>query len=280
MTMSDQDRRVLQALADARQQHGELAGLLDFYHDLYQVQFEAKVSLPEPEVHDDPAMRQRSAAGLPQLTFDQLGIEPEPFARLVARIGAVLARHNPAGEAERHEQPAPSEELGALAREVFETWDTLTSPKLEAERQPAVQEGPGYLPMMAVGFALAPYLQRAAEVILPRLDLSLWTKGICPVCGGQPNLALLEQSRGARQLVCSRCDGSWDYQRVGCPFCGSEAKQTYYLSQDGAHRLYVCPDCHRYLKTADLREIHRPVYPLVERLVLVGMDLAAATDFP
>jgi formate dehydrogenase maturation protein FdhE len=280
MTMSDQDRQVLQALADARQKHGELAGLLDFYHDLYQAQFEAKASLPEPEVRDDPAMRQRSAAGLPQLTFDQLGIEPEPFARLVDQIGAVLVRHNPAGETDCHEQSAPSEEMVALARQVFETWDTLTSPKLEAERQPGAKAEPSHLPMLAAGFALAPYLQRAAEAILPRLDLSLWTKGFCPVCGGQPNLALFEQSRGARQLVCSRCDGSWDYQRVGCPFCSSERKQTYYPSQDGAHRLYVCPDCHRYLKTADLREIHRPVYPLVERLILVGMDLAAAAARP
>ncbi len=214
------------------------------------------------------------------MTFDQLGIEPEPFARLVAQIGAVLAASQPGLGGRLPRAIAPSEGLVALARQVFETWDTLTAPKLDAEGQPGAQAEPDHLPMLAVGFALAPYLQRAAEAILPRLDLSLWTKGICPVCGGQPNLALFEQSRGARQLVCSRCDGSWDYQRVGCPFCGSEAKQTYYPSQDGAHRLYVCPDCHRYLKTADLREIHRPVYPLVERLVLVGMDLAAATDFP
>jgi len=271
--MSDQDRQVLQALADARQQHGELAGLLDFYHDLYQVQFEAKASLPTPEVRDDVAMRQRLAESVPQLTFDQLGIEPEPFARLVARISAVLVRHNPAWEIDSHEQPAA--ELAMLAREVFETWDTLTAPRLDLECQPGAQAGSGQLPMLAVGFALAPYLQQAAEVILPRLDLSLWAEGCCPVCGGQPNLALFEQSRGARQLLCSRCDGSWNYQRVGCPFCGSEAKQTYYPSQDGAHRLYICPDCHRYLKTADLREIQRPVHPLVERLVLVGMDLAA-----
>jgi formate dehydrogenase maturation protein FdhE len=275
MTTSDQDCRVLQALADARQQHGELAALLDFYHDLYQVQFEAKASLPEPKVHDDPAIRRRLAEGVPQLTFDQLGIEPESFARLVTRISAVLLRHNPAWQADRHAQPAPSEELVALARQVFETWDTLTAPKLDAEGQPGVQEGLDGLPMLAVGFALASYLQQAAEAILPRLDLSLWTKGYCPICGGRPNLALFEQSRGARQLICSRCDGSWDYQRVGCPFCGSEGKQTYYRSQDGAHRLYVCPDCHLYLKTVDLREIQRPVYPLVERLVLVGMDLAA-----
>ena len=273
MTVSDQDRRVLQVLADARQQHGELAGLLDFYHDLYQVQFEAKASLPKPEVGDDLAMRQRLAEGIPQLAFDQLGIEPEPFARLVDQIDAVLVRHNPTWEAGRHELPV--EGLVALAREVFETWDSLTSPKLDAEGETGAEEGSDRLQMLAVGLALAPYLQRAAEVILPRLDLSLWTKGVCPVCGGRPNLALFEQSRGARQLFCSRCDGSWSYQRVGCPFCGSGGKQTYYPSQDGAHRLYVCPDCHRYLKTVDLREIHRPVYPLVERLVLVGMDLAA-----
>ncbi len=273
MTMSDQDRQVLQALTDARQRHGELAELLDFYHDLYRVQFEAKASLPEPAVRGDLAMRQRLAEGLPQLIFDQLNIDPEPFARLVAQSDAVLLRHNPAREADRHEQPA--EELVALARQVFETWDTLTSPKLDGECQPGDQTEPDDRPILAVGFALAPYLQRAAEAILPRLDLSLWAKGCCPVCGGQPNLALFEQSRGARQLVCSRCDAAWDYQRVRCPFCGSEEKQTYYPSQDGAHRLYVCPDCHHYLKTADLREIHRPVYPLVERLVLVGMDLAA-----
>jgi FdhE protein len=273
MIMSDQDRRVLQALTEARQQHAELADLLSFYHDLYQVQFEAKAGLTAPEVCDDLTMRQRLTEGIPQLTFDQLGIEPESFARLVAEITTVLLRHDPACEADGHEQPA--EELRALARKVFETWDTLTAARLDAEGQSGAPTTPGHLPMLAVGFALAPYLQRAAEVILPRLDLSLWVTGRCPVCGGRPNLALLEQSKGARQLSCSRCDGSWGYRRVGCPFCGSEGKQTYYPSQDGAYRLYVCSDCHRYLKTVDLREIQRPVYPLVERLVLVGMDLAA-----
>ncbi|MBN1135569.1 MAG: formate dehydrogenase accessory protein FdhE [Anaerolineae bacterium] len=273
--MSDRDRRVLQALADARQRHGELAELLDFYHDLYRVQFEAKASLPGPRLHDDLAMRQRLAEGVPQLTFDQLGIEPEPFGRLTAEVSAVLARYNPAWQAGRREQPAPTEELLALARQLFDTWDTLTAPRLDAECQPGAQTEPDHAPMLAVGLALAPYLQQAAEAILPRLDLPSWAKGYCPVCGGQPNLALLEQSRGARQLVCSRCDAAWDYRRARCPFCGSEGKQIYYPSQDGAYRLYVCSGCRRYLKTVDLREIHRPVYPPVERLVLVGMDLAA-----
>lgn len=273
MTISNRDRQLLQALAGARQQHSGLAELLDFYHDLYQVQFGVKASLPEPELRNDLAVRQRLAAGLSQLTFDQLNIAPEPFAQLVAQITTVLLRHNPGWEVERHEQPA--EGLLTLARQVFETWDTLTAPQLDVNHRRSTRAEAVDLPALAVGFALAPYLQRAAELLLPRLDLSLWAKGFCPVCGGHPNLALLEHSSGARQLVCSRCDGSWSYQRIGCPFCGSEGKQTYYRSQDGAYRLYVCPDCHRYLKTADLREIQRPLYPPVERLVLVGMDLAA-----
>jgi FdhE protein len=70
----------------------------------------------------------------------------------------------------------------------------------------------------------------------------------------------------------------WGYSRVGCPFCKSKEKQTYYASEEQLYRLYVCPDCHRYLKTIDLREVHREVYPEVERLVTVGMDLAAQQE--
>jgi FdhE protein len=89
---------------------------------------------------------------------------------------------------------------------------------------------------------------------------------------------LLEKESGARKLVCSRCASLWPYRRLGCPFCESQAKQTYYPSKDGVYRLYVCPDCNRYLKTIDLREVYRKVYPMVERLLTVGMDLAAQQE--
>jgi FdhE protein len=62
---------------------------------------------------------------------------------------------------------------------------------------------------------------------------------------------------------------------VGCPFCKSKEKQIYYTSEDQVYRLYVCPSCKRYLKTMDLREVYRDVIPAAERLVTVGMDLAA-----
>lgn len=101
---------------------------------------------------------------------------------------------------------------------------------------------------------------------------------ICPICGGEPNLALLEAERGARRLVCARCDSVWAYTRVGCPFCQSQERQTYFLGQGGLYRLYACPTCKRYLKTVGLRETGRHVEPAVERLLSVQMDLAARQE--
>ncbi len=60
MVIRDQDRRVLEALDKAIEQHQELADLLNFYHDLYRVQFEVKGELPAPTVRDELAMGWRS----------------------------------------------------------------------------------------------------------------------------------------------------------------------------------------------------------------------------
>lgn len=273
MSKSEQDLQVLRALTAARESHEELDELLDFYYDLFEVQFAAKASLLGVEVRDEKAMRWRLEGGIPQLTFDQLGIEPGQFSQVVSEVSDVLMRHNPSWQTEWKVR-SPEAQM-ELAREVFETWDTLTAPRAEETDEERTSLWTDHPTALAVGFALAPYLQRASEVVLPRLDLSLWVHGYCPICGGRPNFALLESGRGARQLMCSRCSSLWNYSRVGCPFCKSKEKQSYYASEDGVYRLYVCPSCHRYLKTMDLREVSRPVFPMVERLVTIGMDLAA-----
>jgi formate dehydrogenase accessory protein FdhE len=273
MSMSENDLRVLDALAKARAQHEELADLLDFYDAIYRVQFRAKANLAKPPLRDDLAMRWRLEGGVPQLTFDQLDVEPQTFKQLVQQVATVLLHHNPTWEIDWEQWTA--EALVAKAREVFETWGTLTAPKVESGEEGDASARQVHPIALAVGFALAPYLQRASETVLPLLDLKLWPRGYCPVCGGQPHLALLEQERGARQLMCSRCTSLWEYSRIGCPLCKSREKQKYYKSEDGLYRLYVCPDCNRYIKTVDLREAQREIQPMVERLITVGMDLAA-----
>jgi FdhE protein len=276
MAMRERDREVLSALAVAREKHEELADLLDFYYDLYEFQFEAKADLPQPEVRDEMAKGWRLEGGIPQLTFDQLQVAPETLVELVGHMAEVLRRYNPSWEF-GDEGGSPGELL-AMAKEIFETWETLTSPGASNWTEQAGDSGRVRPLALAVGFSLAPHLYNASDTILPGLDLVRWGQGYCPVCGGRPNFALLEAARGARQLLCSRCNSLWPYSRVGCPFCKSREKQHYYPSEDGVYRLYVCPDCRRYLKTVDLRELQRDVQPLVERLLTVGMDLVAQEE--
>jgi formate dehydrogenase maturation protein FdhE len=65
---------------------------------------------------------------------------------------------------------------------------------------------------------------------------------------------------------------------MGCPFCTTEERAAYYPSDDGMHRLYVCSSCGHYLKTVDMRKAQYAVQPMVERLLTVGMDLAAREE--
>jgi FdhE protein len=274
--MSEHDLKVLRALASAREERRELAELLDFYLDLYEVQFQAKSGLPNPEMREDMAMRWRLEGGVPQLTFDQLKLEPDAFGHLVSRVRQVLLRHNPSWQVESVDR-GPGD-LAGMAQQVFETWHTLTGPGSSQQLEGAQASWAGHLIGLAVGFSLAPYLQLASEFILPHLDLSRWMRGYCPVCGGRPNFAVFERERGARQLLCSRCNSLWPYGRLGCPYCGSDEKQVYHASEDGVYRLYTCPNCRHYLKTVDLRDKHGEIFPVLERLLTVGMDLAAQQE--
>ncbi len=80
-----------------------------------------------------------------------------------------------------------------------------------------------------------------------------------------------------RRLLCSRCDFEWLFHRSVCPFCGEDGigKLGYYSSDDGVYRLYNCERCGRYLKTIDLRDLVHPVSLPAERVLTIGMDVAA-----
>ena len=268
MTISEQDWRILDGLAAAKEQHEGLAELLDFYGDLFRVLFKAKARLKVPfEARDEEAVRRQLSQETPQLTFDRLRIEPTAFALLVSNVTDVLVRYNPDWADLRDE--TSTEELRALARESF-----------EAGALPTEVTSTTDLTALAVGFALVPYLQRAAEAIMPLVDQERWKRTYCPMCGGAPDFAFLEEESGARYLLCSRCSSQWLYWRLKCPFCGTDdhTKLFYYPGEDGVYRLYVCQVCHRYVKAIDLRKVGRQVLFPVERVTTVAMDVAAREE--
>jgi FdhE protein len=262
---------VLQALAEAGSQDERLSTYYTFHRTLIQVLNEAKARISATlELADGEALRARVAQGLPLVSFGQLPVEESSFAELVAAVAQLLVEYNP--DLAQQTLPESTSERRALAQRRFE--------ENQASNQSSDSQDQLSLTQMAVDQALKPYLEWAAEQVLPHLEQEDWKRDFCPVCGGAPDFAALEGEAGARHLLCSRCSSQWLYPRVKCPFCGTtdHARIFYYPSEDGVYRLYVCQECRHYLKTIDLREAPGRVLLPVERITTVAMDAAARSE--
>jgi len=125
--------------------------------------------------------------------------------------------------------------------------------------------------------ALHPFLRTYAQVLSPFVDVSIWFRTTCPVCGGAPDFAALSKDSGARILLCARCDFEWAFWRGTCPFCENDDpdQQKYFASDDEVYRLYTCAKCGRYIKTIDLRQVADERILPVERILTIPLDLAA-----
>lgn len=259
---------ILQALEEAEVQNPELSAYYRFHRALFKVLDQIKGEISRTlGVAGGEALQARLLQGLPALSFVQLPLEAEQLAHLVSVVAQLLMDYDP--ELAGQMIPDSPAECLALARQRFEEG--------QAGKEYGGERGEITLAQVSADLALKPYLEWAAEQVLPHLNQELWRRGYCPVCGGAPDFAALDEETGARHLLCSRCDNLWLYRRLGCPFCGTtdHTKLFYYPSEDNVYRLYVCEACQRYLKAIDLREAGREVLLPVERVTTVAMDAAA-----
>lgn len=261
---------VSEAVTEAARQNPDLASYYKFQRTLLQILNQTRAEISGTlEMVDEEALQTRLVQGLPLLSFAQLPIEAQRFAELVSTIAQLLRDYDPdLAEPVPH---SPAECL-TLAQQRFGEGQAHGEKDGESEEITLAQ--------MAVDLALKPYLEWAAEQVLPHVDQQRWKRNYCLVCGGAPDFATLDAEVGARYLVCSRCSSQWPYRRLGCPFCETtdHTKIVYYPSEDGIYRLYVCQACRRYLKTIDLRQVGRTVLLPVERVTTVAMDAAAMQE--
>ncbi len=266
MSLNQRDETILSELRKAQAIHPDIKELLNFYENLFRTQFAFKSQL---EISSEVSNFEKKevnltgvAKGLPQITFDDLNMQATPFLDLYRSIVRLLIPY--VGDRSGLETEPTSEKIIERAREIFDS------------RGPLVVSGATQnLARIASGFVLAPYLQLACDLMLPRIPLNLWFREYCPICGGIPSFAALTSGSGQRTLLCPRCYGEWSYDRVGCPFCKSTDPQTYYPSDEGRYRLYVCEACNRYIKTVDVREQNIDLCLPVECLVTASMDISA-----
>ena len=205
----------------------------------------------------------------PVLQFDHLPIDFGDLRFLLRAAAAAMRTHEAIDEADFRRADAISNDAALLPSAAREWYD--------APRQGAPPVSPaieGLEPVFQQ--AMRPFLMRAAEALMARIDLTSWGHGTCPLCAGEPDFAVITPAAD-RLLICGRCAARWHFHQIACPFCANAERTriTSFTSRDGQYRIYGCEVCKRYLKAFDARQASRPVMPTVDSVATLPLDAAA-----
>ena len=263
--------KIVQELQRQVDKRPELADTVELHCELLEAQARVQVSPRRPALSGAEA-GERLEQGHPLLSPESLGVDGQTLAGLCDQIGFIVAER----------RPELADSLARIHAWLDDKRQQIEALAIEYLREGRVREGEeagldASLLTFIFNNALRPFLRAQAEALAPWIDDSIWYRGRCPICGGEPDLAALERGSGRRLLLCSRCDSEWAFRRIGCPFCGNDdpRRLAYYPSHDHIYRLSVCEQCRRYLKTIDLRQVAGERLLPVERILTVAMDVAA-----
>jgi formate dehydrogenase maturation protein FdhE len=245
-------------LTRLRQEQPDLASAVDLQIELIKLERRIRSRLPLPSsTLEIDAVAARLATGRPILRFEDVALNWSDF------------RFEALDEEDYRRTETLSREADRLEPMVTQ-WFAMAV-------DPAAAEPPPDLAGLeaVVQLAMRPFLARSAEAFAV-VDCSAWTRGCCPVCGGEPEFATIIPSAD-RLLICSRCTTRWRFDPLACPFCGNADRDrvTSFATRDGRYRIYACDDCRRYLKVYDARHAARPVLLAVDTVATLPLDAAA-----
>ena len=270
MTTANMDKKILKKLEALEKKEGALAGPLDFYRKLLSIQLDTKRHTGKPRFSLSPeTINERINAGRPLLEFDKLPVDWSLFEDTFKKIGALFASYSRDGAGTDWKQLS----AGSSLKEAARAWFEGAPPSFlmaESNANTTLWEH-------VIQAAFNPFLIAYRDSIYSQVNQEYWRRSYCPVCGGSPDFAFLDKERGSRYLVCSRCDTEWIFQRLACPFCGTQNQSslTYFSDDKGLYRLYVCDECQCYLKAIDLRQTEDEILMPLERLLTLDLDIQA-----
>jgi formate dehydrogenase maturation protein FdhE len=263
------ETREIAELRRLRLDQPDLAAAVDLQIELLQLQrrVQSRVSLPSIPL-DAEHLASRLKQG-PLLQFDHVPVDWGELRFLLRATAQAMRQHDAldAADFRRVEELCRDpQRLPVVARSWYEA-AFPGAPPLHAD---------------AAGLELVllqsmrPFLTRSADAIMARADFSSWHQGTCPLCAGEPDLAVITPSAD-RLLICGRCAARWRFPQLTCPFClnADRGRITSFASRDGLYRLYACDVCERYLKAFDARHASRPVMPAVDSVATLPLDAAA-----
>ena len=270
--------RDLAELRQLKDMQSELAEAVDLQIEVLQMERRVRGRLPHPTLEmTTNDLQERIASGHPALRFSDIVLDWAEFRLIVRQATDLLHRFDTI-------EKMDAEVIQTLARE-GRGLEPLAAQWYDAPRadsQPAAEPSETWTALDTASLdqvlllAMRPFLVRSAEAAFVRLDLARWMRGYCPVCGSEPELAVI--TRDARRLlVCGRCVSQWAFDPMACPHCGNGDKTriTSFASRDRIYRIAACDVCQRYLKAYDARQTDRPFQFQVDAIATLPLDAAA-----
>ncbi len=275
------DAQLEEALKRAKKAYPEYRAMLDFFGQIFTAQEGSKkktAPAPFSLPHDRVLVKQKE--GFPLADLSEFPVDIPAAEALFLKI-LEIAEKTPGKWAEfargflEKTEPFPPPDAAVLF-EKFLSHDDAFFTRI------AARYGVDALMLALVVYhSLLPSVRLVAEQLSVYLkDAPSWEKGYCPICGSPPSLAALERE-GARVLFCAFCSHKWPARRMFCPFCentDSKGLSYFFAEQEEGFRVEVCERCGKYLKSVDLRAVSHPVYPPLELLTTLHLDMKAREE--
>jgi hypothetical protein len=263
------ESREIVELRRLKDEQPDLASAVDLQIELLQLQKRVQPRVPLPSIKLDTDYLNSLLPHGPILRFEHLPIDWSDVRFLLRATAAAMRTHGALEEPDFKRIDLLSRDASTLPP-VIRSWYESARPG--GERLDPL--GEGLEPVLQQ--AMRPVLTRCADAILAKTDLAGWRHHICPLCGGEPDLAVITPA-AERLLICSRCAARWKFDQIACPYCLNDDRSTItsLASRDGRYRLSCCDSCMRYIKAYDARRAGRPVLPMVDGVATLPLDAAA-----
>ena len=270
---ADQMKRAVESVKKIRLAY---ADMLDFYARIFDAQTESRNRIQiEPLQITEEMISIKAREKLSLIDIREFVYDENESGRLFFTICSLAKKANP--------------KLAASAEVLLNEADTTIEPKalfaglLESDE--ALFENITVefkIDKQVLGFitynSIKPSLTACADQLSAYLSKNEpWLKGYCPICGSAPILSMLE-GEGARSLICSFCWHEWSVKRGFCPFCenrNNKTQQYFYNEEEEEYRVDLCDNCKKYLKAIDARKADLLIYPPLEQISTLHLDIKA-----
>ena len=267
-TQRPESREIVE-LRRLKDEQPDLASAVNLQIELLQLQRRVQPRVPLPSIKLDTEYLNALLPSGPILQFEHLPIDWSDVRFLLRATAAAMRTHEALDERDFRRIDDLSRDASKLPQ-VVRSWYESARPG----GAPLDPLGEGLEPVLQQ--AMRPVLTRCSDAILAKTDLAGWRHHICPLCGGEPDLAVITPA-AERLLICSRCAARWRFDQLACPYCLNDDRSTItsLASRDGRYRLSCCDSCMRYIKAYDARRAGRPVLPVVDGVATLPLDAAA-----